>query len=143
MTSPIWDSALHKTRIELGGKSRQQRIAGLLTAAACLGADATVFHAMLTVLLALVAAKLAGLGARLEERPTQRRLEGGLAGQRVSSRGADIGAIEVETNTADQRLHLLFAEAGVGAGSAGLRTVKAGADALDQRVDVYRRFLWS
>ena len=98
---------------------------------------------MLAVLLALVAAELATLSARLEERSTQRRLEGGLAGQEFSSRGADVSAVEIETNTADQGRHLLLTETGVSAGGTGLSTVKAGADALDQCIDVNRRFLRS
>ena len=127
----------------LGGQLRQQRIACFLTASAGVSTDATVFHAMLAMFLALVAAEFAGLSACLEKCPTQRRLEGGLAGQNVAGRGADISAIQVEANTADQRLHLLFAEAGVGASGASLGAVEAGPNTLDQCANVHRRFLRS
>ena len=46
---------------------------------------------------------------------------------------ADVGPVEVETDAAGQHLCFSLAEARVGAGGAGLGTVKAGLDALHQR----------
>ena len=80
---------------------------------------------MLGMPLTLVAAQLASLGACLKERSAQRRIERALAGQKVPSRGANIGAVQIEANATDQWLNLLLAKAGVGAGGAGLGAVEA------------------
>jgi glycine/D-amino acid oxidase-like deaminating enzyme len=51
-------------------------------------------------------------------------------------------AVVVEANAADQVLHVLLAETGVGATGAGGGTVEALADAAQQRVPIKARRLW-
>jgi hypothetical protein len=85
-----------------------------------------VFHAVLGVLLALVPAEAARSGASLQGCVCHLGIEGRLAGQYLAGGLADVGAVEVEPYAAGQRLHVLLAEAGVGARGAGLGAVEAG-----------------
>ncbi len=66
----------------------------------------------------------------------------GLAGEDAAGGVAGVSAIVVEANAADQHLHVLLAETGVGATGAGGGTVEALADAAQQRVSVKARRLW-
>lgn len=125
------------------GQLREQGIAGLLTPAARLGADATVLHAMLGMLLAFITTEFACLRACLEKRPAQRRLERRLARLDITGCRADVGAVQIEADAADQHLNLLFTKAGIGAGGASLRAIETRADALDERAQVNGRFLGS
>lgn len=110
---------------ELSGQLPHQLVAGLLAAAACFGADAAVLHAMLAVLIALVAADLAGRCAGFEGGADHLRLRGRLPGDDPAGGVTDIGAVQVEPDAAVEHLRFLLAEAGVGAGSTGLGTVEA------------------
>lgn len=125
------------------GHLGEQRITGLFAAPARFGADAAMFHAMLAMLCALVAAQRAGLSARLKERPNHGGLERSLTRQDAPGSGADVGAVQIQANAPGQMLDLSLAEAGVGAGGAGLRAVEARANALGQRAAIHRWFLRS
>lgn len=46
---------------------------------------------------------------------------------------ADVGAVQVQPDAARERLHMVFGEASVGAGRAGLRAGVALLDAADER----------
>ena len=94
---------------------RQEVVAGALAAAAGLGADLTVLHTVLGVLVALVAAEASRVAYAISESKA-------VCPEKIL-RVAYIGAIEVESDAANQHLHVLLAEAGVGAGGTGLRAV--------------------
>ncbi len=117
----------------------QEAIARLLAAAAGFGADAAMLHAVLPVFCTLVAAELARLGARLEGRAEHRRIAGRLARHNPAYGGAEVGAVEVEVDTADEHLRVLLSEAGVGAGRTRLGAVEARLDASCQRRQVEGR----
>ena len=80
---------------------------------------------MLAVLLALVAANAARLGARPQRRAGHPGLEGRQAGEDSARGVAHVGAVEVEADAARQRLGVVLPEAGVGAGGAALGAVEA------------------
>ncbi len=86
--------------------------------------------------LALFTAQPTRPGAGLKRRPRHLRIERRLSREDLASGVADVGAVEVEPNTAGQHLYVPLAEAGVRAGGTGLFTVEAGLDALHQRVGV-------
>ena len=99
--------------------------AGFGTAAASLGALAAVVH-VLSVLFTLGSARFADVGAQLAHVGGV----GTVAGHEGHSHVANFGAVAVEANAPDHHLHVLLAEAGVGAvvashgaGLAGFNTV--------------------
>jgi hypothetical protein len=61
-----------------------------------------VLHPVLRVPLALVTAKLAGRGARLEGRNDHLRFERGLTRDDAAGRVAEIGTIEIEPDAAGE-----------------------------------------
>lgn len=92
----------------LGREGRQQVGARLLTAPAGIGADGTMLvHRR--VLRALRAADLAGPLASLHLAAQQTPIGLGLARQEPAGRIADVGAVEIEADTAYQLLHHLLA----------------------------------
>ena len=105
--------------------SRHALAAGLLAAAAGLGALFTVLHVS-AVLLALVAAGLAELGALFHDVRSVLRATGHEAG----GKGADVGAVAVEAYAADHHFNVLLLQAGGGAvlagGDAGIEGVEEG-----------------
>jgi len=60
-------------------------------------------------------------------------LESPLVREELTGGITDVRAVEVKTDAALQHPSLLFTEAGVGAGDAGLSAVEAGLDALPER----------
>jgi len=94
---------------------------------------------MTGVLLALGAAGAARDRAGFKLAADQTPIRLGLPRQQPARRVADIGTIEVETDATNQHLQILLGETGISAGSAGLRTLKAGLDALRQRAEVHLR----
>src|SRR3712207_4607540 len=86
----------------------------------------------------LLTAQAACLGTSLEGRPRHLGLEGSLARHYPAGGVAHVGAVEVEPDAADQRLAVVFSEAGVGASCAALSAVVAGFYALHQRGGVHR-----
>ena len=97
-----------------------------------------MLHALLAMELALVATEPTCLHACLEQGAKQRRLERGLARHDSPGSGADVGAVQVKADTAHEHLNIPLAKAGVGARGAGLGTVCAGADTLDQCAHIQR-----
>lgn len=110
----------------------------LLTAAARLSADTTMFHT-LAVSLALIATDAADLGTCLEDRSHQGYIKFSLAGNNLPGSATDIGTVEIKTDAAKQHLVLWFSKTGIGTGSTRLHTIKAGFDTLLQQRAVY---LW-
>ena len=91
--------------------------------------------------LALLATCAAGHRTRLDGRAQEAGIERSLADDDASGGIAQIGAVEVETDAADQPLHIVLAEAGIGAGSAGSGTRDALVDATHERVAIDARRL--
>lgn len=117
---------------------RGQRVrARLLAPAARLGAH-TAMLMVLGVALALFSAVAARLHTRLEDRCHHRRLNLGLPTQDLAGRLADVGAIEVEADTARQLRYISLGEARVGASGAALCAGEALLDAACQRLRVGR-----
>src|SRR3954451_17726192 len=113
----------------------EQIAASLLAAAADLGADpAVLVH--VGVPLALVAARLARGGARLEDHAGDVRVVTGVPRQHPSGRLAHVGAVEARADALPEIGDHLLAEIGVGARGAGLRALHAGLDAGDQLLPV-------
>ena len=113
----------------------------LFAAAARLHADFTVF-VHLGVLLALVAAELAGGSARLELRFEERHL--GLRLPREDARGglANVGAIQVQADAVAQVGDHLFRKTGVGARGADLDAVEGAFNDLSDGAGVEIHRLW-
>ena len=138
---------VHETTVsQVGTMARgleysQHGVAGFLAGAADLGAYPAVL-VVGGVPLALVAAQAARFGTSLEGSPRHLGLEGRLPGEDAPRRIADVGAIQVQTDAARERLGVVLAEAGVGAGCATLGTVEAGLNALHQRGGVHRSGAW-
>ncbi len=97
-----------------------------LTALACVGAHPAVLHAHLPgVVLALLGAQAARLGARLEGCPGHGRLELRLTRDDPPRGKAHIRAVEAHGDAAPHVVDHLLAEAGVGAGATRLGAVEA------------------
>src|SRR3954471_1865845 len=105
--------------------------AGGLAAPAGLGADAAVLVDV-GVAGALVAAGPARRGAGLQDRAGQVRVVAGVPREHPASGVADVGAVEVGADARPQLGDHLLAQAGVGAGRAGLRALEARLDAGDE-----------
>jgi len=98
-----------------------------------------VGEAVSRVLLALVAAHLAGQCARLEGSARRRGIEGGLARKDLAGRQAHVGAVEAEADAADHLVPLWLGKVGIGVSSAGLSAVEARLNALQERVHIHGR----
>jgi hypothetical protein len=103
-------------------------IARLLALATDVGTHPAVLH-VLSVSLALVAADATRLGARLDQRSRDRRLELDLAGQDLPRGHTHVRAVEIEADAAAKGLHVLLGEARVRTGRAALGAVEACGDA--------------
>lgn len=103
-----------------GADLTEKKVAAFLAVAACLGADAAVI-VHLAVAFAFVGAGLAGDDAGVELRVHEFVGRFRLPREDAERRVADVGAIEIRAKAAAQVLEVLgFAEAGVGAGGAGV-----------------------
>src|SRR5215207_6848181 len=137
----LFQSASYRTveRTFLSADGSKRPVAGLFTAPTGLGAHPAVLHVHLPgVVLALLAAQTARLGARLKSSLGHRRLEVRLTRDDPPRRGAHIRAVEAHGDTAPQMANLFLAEAGVGAGATRLGTVEACFYALHQCVGINR-----
>lgn len=113
----------------------QELLAGFGAAAAAVGAGPAVL-VLLSVPVALLGADEASRPARFELTADEARVGLGLAREDAPGGGADVGTVEVEPDAAAEHPHLLFCEAGIGAGDAALLAFEAGVDTGDQRVEV-------
>jgi hypothetical protein len=104
----------------------------LLAATASLGTHPAVLHAVLAVLFVLLTAEAASFGAGLKSSPDQLRVRGSLPRDCPARGIAHVGAVEVKADAAGERLGVILAETGVGAGGAALGTVEASFYALHQ-----------
>jgi hypothetical protein len=119
----------------LGAERSEQFRAGLLAAAAGLGADTAVL-VMGCVLLALLGAEAACPQAGFEQAPRQPRFGARLSRQHLSGGVADVGAVEAQSNAVTQLLDVLLREVGV---SARRAIDEAGETLLDA---AHERFAW-
>ena len=94
------------------------------------------------MLLALVPADSACPSAGLKSGTCHLCFEGRLAGHYLAGGIAHVGTVEAESYATGQHLYVTLADAGVGAGGAALFTVKAGHDALHQRIGINRSAAW-
>ena len=97
-----------------------------------------MFH-LPAMALALIATDVADQSAGQEDGSRFRRIKCRLAGDDISSGGADVGTIEVKTDAAQKRFALWFSKTGIGTGSTRLCTIKARLNTLRQQCAVY---LW-
>ena len=97
---------------------------------------------VISMLLALVPADSACPSASLKNGTCHLCFEGRLAGQYLAGGITHVGAVEAEPYAAGEHLWFTLADTGVGAGGAALFAVKAGLDALDQRVGIDRSAAW-
>src|SRR5581483_9914927 len=119
--------------------SRAEFLAGLLAAMAGDRADFTVGHVR-TVTFAFRTASLAGRDAGLELGIDQRGVAFGLTRQDLGSGFAHICAILAKADAVPERLDLVFAQAGVGAGHACLAAGPGRRDALDVERVLFGKF---
>jgi hypothetical protein len=101
----------------------------LLTGSAGLSADPTVLHPVLRMLLALISAKAAGRGTRLEGRSNHVSFERGLTRDDAAGRITEIGTIEIEPDAASERFRVGLTQTRISAGRTRLRAVETGTDA--------------
>jgi hypothetical protein len=97
---------------------------------------------VLGVPLTFLATCATGRGTGLNRCTEDLDIGRGLAGEHATRGVAGVGAVVVEANAADQVLHVLLAETGVGATRACGGTVEALVDAAQQRVSIEARRLW-
>src|SRR3712207_3345902 len=116
---------------------REGVIASLLAAAAGFGTHPAML-VVLSMLLALVPADSACPSAGLKSSTCHFCVESCLAGEYLAGCSANVGAVEAKPYAADQHLYVSLAEAGVGAGGAGLGAVEASLDTLHQGGLVHR-----
>ena len=125
----------------LGSQGRQRLLASRFTAVTRFGADTTMLHAVLGMHLTLMATDLACAGTSLQQCASQRCVERGLAREHRAGRNADIRAIEVETDAANQGLDLTLAQASIGASRTSLGAVSTGIDAGGERLNIRYRLI--
>jgi hypothetical protein len=112
----------------------QQLVARLLAAPTRLGADAAVLHAVLSVLLALVATALAGLHECGDEVPAGIGVVLGLARHHVRGSRAAVRAVEVQPDALDEAGDVRFRKTCIRAGGAGMAAVRQRVERLTSRV---------
>ena len=113
----------------------EQVFASPYTTAADLGADSTVL-VVGGKLLALLGARPTGCRARLDLRAEDADVRLGLPDQDAAGGLAGVGAVEAESNAADQLRDIWLREVGVRAARARRRAVEALFDAAHQRVTI-------
>jgi len=87
---------------------------------------------VLSMLLALLCAKAARLGAGLESGSQHLGICASLSREDLAGALAHVGTVEVEPYAAGQHLYVLFANTSIGAGGAGLGAVEASLNTLHQ-----------
>ena len=120
----------------LSSERRQGVLTSLLASSTDCFADAAVL-VMVRVPVTLVAASPTSFDAGLKGSPGELGDELGLPGEHAAGRDADVAAVVTQRDARDEGFEIGFAEVGVGAGCAGLRTVEARVDAGNQRPDVH------
>ncbi len=125
----------------LGAYRGEEVVARAFAATAGLSADAAVL-VVLGVPLTFLATRATGRGTGLDRCAEHADIGRGLAGKDATRGVACVGAVVVEANAADQVLHVLLAETGVGATGACGGTVEALVDAAQQRVSTEACRLW-
>src|SRR5690349_9729323 len=110
----------------------QRVLAGALAALAGLAADTAMF-VMVGVARTFLGAGPAGDLARADHAAQHLAVGAGAPCRKRPGQRAKVCAVETDADALPQLLDHLLAEAGVGAGCAGLGTVVAGFDAADQR----------
>src|SRR5690606_15399970 len=118
---------------------RQQRVTGLLTLSARFGAQAAVL-VRAGMRFAFGRAYVAGFAAQFDGAPQQLHLGLVLTREHAAGQLANVRAVEVKAYAAGQPLAVLFGQAGVGAGSAALRTIQRRRDAGADVVELRQRF---
>src|SRR2546423_3271182 len=116
----------------------EQVVAGLLTAAAHLGANAAVL-VVLGVPLALFATGTARHHAALNGCADDAGVRRCLAGHDAAGGVAQIGAVEAKANTSHQLLRIALAEVGIGTAGTRGRTVDTRLDAAHHHVAITAR----
>src|SRR4051794_2771589 len=114
---------------------REQIAASLLAAATNLGAHAAVIMVG-RVAIALLGASTTRDSAGLERRAYDAEVGFSLAGHDPPSGLAHVGAVKVQPNAPHQLRHIRLAEASVGTGCTGGRTVEALVDAAQKQVSI-------
>ena len=112
-------------------KLAQYPAASLRTHPARLRADAAVL-VLLRVEETLCPARGARPGASLHDRPQEFRIVVRRTREHASGRPADVGAIEIEPDTASKSMNVLLAETRVGAAEAGERAGRASFHAVGE-----------
>src|SRR4051794_16782160 len=125
----------HPSARALRELSGEQIGASLLAAATNLGAHAAVVMVG-CVPIALLGARTTRDNARLERGADDAEVGFGLTGHDPASGLAHVGAVEVQPNAPHQLRHIRLAEARVGAGGTGGRTVEALVDAAQKQVSI-------
>ena len=92
-------------------------------------ADLTV-HVLDGVALALVAARLHGARADLEQHRDDAEIWRGLTREHACGGATDVGAVEAQPDAVDQRIDVMLRETRVGAGAADLRAFERHAIAI-------------
>src|SRR5260221_14531623 len=108
-------------------------MAGPLALPAGFGADAAMLM-MVRVLLALIGAQAAEVGAGFQHLHRESRRRSGPPRQDRTRGGAGIGAVKVEANAARQARYTGLGQTGIGAGHAGLGALGTGLYATDESV---------
>jgi hypothetical protein len=112
-------------------KLAQDPAASLRTHAARFRADATML-VVLRVKETFCPARGARPGASLHDRSQEFRIVIRGTREHASGRPADVGAIEIEADTASKSMNVLFAETRVGTAEAGKRAGGAGFHAVGE-----------
>jgi hypothetical protein len=117
------------------GDLREKVVTRLLAPATDCRANTTVF-VVSGVALALLGASEAGLCTGFDHCGDDAQIGGGLPRHDPAGRIADVGAVEVESNAADQLGQIALCEAGVCAGGTARGTVDTLIDAAEESVAV-------
>jgi len=127
-----WINSYWKVQ-KTSGHTVDRRAACLLAAFACLCADAAVL-VLARMVLALGAAHPARVRTRPQNAHDHLLVRAGPSRGDAASSGANVCAVQVQTDALRKVLHLAFSETGIGAGCAYLGAGVAFLDAVDERV---------
>lgn len=131
-------SLLSKSPVGDELESSQQVVARTLAAATDLGADATVL-VMGRVAFALLGAHGAGRRACLDDPPQETAVVDGLPGGDTNVRVAGLGAIQTESDDAEEILDIGLAQTRVGAGGAAGKAIETLGDTGQKRLAIHVR----
>src|SRR5215204_3349208 len=136
--APECAERLSKKRTFLRADGSECLVARPLAASTGLGAHPAVLHVHLRgVVLALLGAQSARLGARLEGSPSHSWLEVRLPREDPPSRGAHVRAVKAHGDAAPHMADHFLTEAGISAGATRLGAVEACLYALHQGISVH------